>query len=61
METAAIAALLVTVRNLKKRIKEPEPDQTATELLRDLVNGGAVAVVKIVDPTSMFLYSPRER
>jgi len=60
-QLALIAFLFMSLRQAKKRLKEPVPDQTATELLRDLTNGGAIAVLKVIDPSSMFLYSPRER
>lgn len=46
---------------LIKKLKKPVPDQSATELLRDLMNGGAVTVLSVVDPKSIFLHSPRSR
>jgi hypothetical protein len=56
-----IAFLLVRQKSLKKKLKQPVPDETATELMRDLLNGGAVAVVRVIDPQSIFLYSPKDR
>lgn len=53
-------ALIVHVLRLKKRVKQPVPDKTASELLTGLLAGGAVAVVQVIDPKTMFLYSPKD-
>ena len=53
--------LLVWVYRLRKpgKATRPELTQDASELMASLLSGGAVAVVKIIDPSSIFLHSPR--
>jgi hypothetical protein len=38
----------------------PRLDTNATELLSRLMADGAVVVTQVVDPSSIFLYSPRD-
>lgn len=45
---------------LKDLKKERPLDKDATELLRDLINGNAVAVIKVIDPKSIFLWSSKD-
>jgi hypothetical protein len=53
--------LLVYVWRLRKSRKTAKPQltQDASQLMASLLNGGAVSVVKIIDPDSIFLHSPR--
>ena len=41
--------------------KKPALTKDASELLKDMLNGGAIAVVKVIDPSSIFLWSPKDR
>lgn len=55
-------ALSIWVFILLKKLQKP-PEKTeqtldATELLKNLMNGGAVIVTQVIDPTHMFLHSP---
>ena len=52
--------LLYRCKTLKKKLKTPVPDETASDLMRDLLNGGAVAVIRVIDPKSIFLFSPKD-
>jgi hypothetical protein len=61
LQFSIIAALLYRLVKTQKLLKQPVPDETASDLMRDLLNGGAVAVVKVIDPKSIFLFSPRDR
>lgn len=45
---------------LKDLKKERPLDKDATELLRDLINGKAIAVVKVIDPQSIYLWSHKD-
>lgn len=45
---------------LKDLKKERPLDKDATELLRDLINGNAITVVKVIDPQSIYLWSARD-
>lgn len=47
-------------KRLKAKQKK-EKTQDATELLAELMSGGAVVVTQVIDPSSMFMYSPRDR
>ena len=42
------------------KTSKPALDKDASQLLSDLLSGGAVAVVQVIDPSSMFLYSPKD-
>jgi len=59
----AISNVCTIVYFLKRKPKQQKPnlDHTASDLLKDLLNGGAVAVVRVVDPASIFLWSPRDK
>lgn len=61
LQSIFIAYLVIYSKKLRKKLKQPVPDETASELMRDLLNGGAIAVVKVIDPKSIFLYSPRDK
>ena len=54
--------LLVWVYRLRKPGKAAKPQLTvdSSQLLANLLSGGAVAVIQIIDPTSIFLHSPRD-
>lgn len=45
---------------LKDLKKERPLDKDATELLKDLINGNAITVVKVIDPQSIYLWSARD-
>lgn len=45
---------------LKDLKKERPLDKDATELLRDLINGNAIAVIKVIDPKSIYLWSSKD-
>lgn len=58
----ANVALLVSVFWLVYRTKKPGTAQkTDSQLLAELLSGGAVVVVKTLDPQSIFYWSPRDR
>jgi hypothetical protein len=48
---------------LKRKPKTPERqlDKSATELLQELMEGGAVVVTSVVDPASVFQWSPKAK
>jgi hypothetical protein len=48
-------------KKLEEAEKKPALTKDASDLLTDLVRGGAVAVVKVIDPSAMFLWSPRDK
>jgi hypothetical protein len=56
--------LVSWVLYLRFRKKPPEPKKEltkdATELLSELMSRGAVIVTQVVDPSSMFMYSPKD-
>jgi hypothetical protein len=56
-----IAFLVYYSLSLRKKIKNPVPDENASELLQRLLKGGAVVVTQIIDPESLFLHSPRAK
>lgn len=66
---AAIAAisLLLNIffifyfRKKLSKFRNRPHSKEATELLQDLIAGGAVAVVRIIDPKSIFLWSPKDK
>lgn len=41
--------------------KESELSTDATELLSQLVKGGAVVVTQVIDPAQVFMYSPKDK
>ena len=60
-----ILILLATIAYLILRRNEQPPDKKeytveASDLLRDLLNGGAITVTQVIDPSSIFLHSPRD-
>jgi hypothetical protein len=59
---AVVCIAFILVRSRKgAKLPPPQLDKTASELLADLLNGGAVAVTQIIDPASMFMVSPKDR
>lgn len=59
----AISNICTVIYFLKRKHKQQKPnlDHTASDLLKDLLNGGAVAVVRVIDPSSIFLWSPKDK
>jgi hypothetical protein len=59
-----ILLAIISYLIFKKKPQEPQSKKEltsdASDLLRDLMNGGAIAVVKVIDPSSIFLQSPRD-
>jgi hypothetical protein len=53
---------LVTIAVVFRQTK-PTPQLTtdANKLLSELLAGGAVAILKVVDPSAIFLWSPKDR
>jgi len=50
----------------KLKTRKPDPTEkplttTATELLNQLNRGGAVVITQVVDPSQIFMYSPKDR
>lgn len=43
----------------KAKAPKPQPTLTAEQLLHDLTAGQAIVRVEVVDPTNLFLRSPR--
>lgn len=54
--------LLVWVYRLTRpgKAKQPELTKDASQLLADMLKGGAITVTQIIDPSSIFLYSPKD-
>lgn len=59
----AISNICTVVYFLKRKPKQQKPqlDLSASDLLKDLLNGGAIAVVRVIDPASIFLWSPKDK
>ena len=55
MATSLVCFLLIR----KKKQEKPTLTADANELLTQLLKGGAVAVVRVVDPSAIFLWSPK--
>ena len=56
---------IIVFYNHKNKIQvtqQPQPQLTkdASKLLADLLSGGAVVVTNIIDPKSVFLWSPKD-
>lgn len=51
---------LVTLFYLRKKSKQPELTKDANQLLGELLQGGAVAVVQVANPSEIFMYSPKD-
>jgi hypothetical protein len=45
----------------KKKQEKQTLTADANELLAQLLKGGAVAVIRVVDPSAIFLWSPKDR
>jgi hypothetical protein len=62
--TSFVLAILLALSLLKIRRIKKAPVVTHTKdahkLMSDLMNGGAITVMKIIDPDSMMLKSPRD-
>lgn len=56
------ALLLVYVWRLRRPGKAAQPQLTkdASQLAADLLSGGAIIVTQVIDPSSIFLYSPKD-
>ncbi len=54
-----VNALVVFLLLRKKKQEKPILTADANELLAQLLKGGAVAVVRVVDPSAIFLWSPK--
>lgn len=54
------AFLLIAYFKIKKTKVEQSITKDANQLLKDLMSGGAVAVVQVVDPKSMYMWSPKD-
>jgi hypothetical protein len=50
----------VYIAYLLRRKSRSKPDTTASELLSQLLRGGAVVVTQVVNPADLFLWSPRD-
>jgi hypothetical protein len=53
---------LVWILRLRRPGKAAKPELTkdATELLSDLMGGGSVIVTQVINPSDIFLYSPKD-
>jgi hypothetical protein len=54
---------LVWILRLRKPGKAAKPELTmdATQLLSDLMRGGSVVVAEVINPSDIFLYSPKDQ
>lgn len=54
---------LVWIFRLRKPGKAAKPELTmdATQLLSDLMRGGSVVVAEVINPSDIFLYSPKDQ
>lgn len=55
-----VAGIFLYLRGRPGRAEKPELTRDASQLLSDLMKGGAVVVTQVIDPSSIFLYSPRD-
>lgn len=56
----SIAANAYQAYRAKTNKKKPALDLTAQDLLRDLMRGGAVVRLEVIDQSQLFLRSPRD-
>lgn len=54
---------LVWIFRLRRPGKAAKPELTidATQLLSDLMRGGSVVVAEVINPSDIFLYSPKDQ
>ena len=54
---------LFLIYRLRKPGKAAKPELTmdATQLLSDLMRGGSVVVAEVINPSDIFLYSPKDQ
>jgi hypothetical protein len=55
-----IMTLAFLVRASKKKPEKKNLTQDATELLSQLTQGGAVVVTQVIDPATIFQWSPKQ-
>ena len=58
---AGVIFYLKTRKPAKPPTPEKQLDTSASELLSELMNGGAVVVTSVVDPASIFQWSPKAK
>lgn len=56
-----LAGVIFHLKTKKTKPAEKQLDLSATELLAELMEGGAVVVTSVVDPGSIFQWSPKAK